>query len=91
MNEQVIDELVRRMNEQMEKIIRSAFEKHFGFPLSEVLGGDGLERWTYVNFPIVEFLYKGQVFLIVENPGDFTVERVSNAYEARIEIKYREV
>lgn len=46
-----------------EAIICGAFEKHFGFPLSEVKDKENPDRLVELGNPIQTYRYRGEVFL----------------------------
>ena len=63
-------DMVKKRQETTDEIISRAFEKHFGFPISEV----DLSTVTYCFYPhstLAEFRYNGEVFLLMDSSTDF--------------------
>lgn len=49
--------------QEKDKIIRHAFEKHFGFPIENVLDKDALGLLYHPEDPLQYFTYAGEIFL----------------------------
>ena len=61
--EETVSGVIKKMKKQTESIICGAFEKHFGFPLSEVKDKENLDRLVERENPIEAYRYRGEVFL----------------------------
>jgi hypothetical protein len=84
--------MIKKHQETSDEIISKAFEKHFGFPISEV----DLSEVTYSFLPqttLAEFKYNGEVFLLMDSSTDFKTGYNSEkkAYEVTQEILYKEL
>ena len=66
----ILQNILREHTRNKERIIREAFEKHFGFPFHDNLDPQDLE-WIHTNdSPISSFRYRGETFLYWED-GNF--------------------
>ena len=61
--EETVSSAIEKLTKQTESIICGAFEKHFGFPLSEVKDKENLDRLVELGNPIQTYRYRGEVFL----------------------------
>ena len=61
--EETVSSAIEKLTKQTEAIICGAFEKHFGFPLSEVKDKENLERLVKQGNPIEVYRYRGEEFL----------------------------
>ena len=56
---QVVESHTKRTND----LICEAFEKHFGFPITDIKDKDNLDRIVEQGNPIEAYRYRGEVFL----------------------------
>lgn len=63
--EETVHNVVAKKNAELEKRVRDAFQKHFGFPLEEVKDTENLERIS-IGGDIEYFVYRKQNFLEVK-------------------------
>ena len=63
--EETVHNVVAKKNAELEKRVRAAFQKHFGFPLEEVKDTENLERIS-IGGDIEYFVYRKQNFLEVK-------------------------
>ena len=62
----IILDLVKKRNDEQEKIIKQAFELHFGFPI-EKADKSKLYRATVFGSTIEQYRYKEETFLLWDN------------------------
>lgn len=63
MIEDIITDIVRRRAQELDKLVREAFQQHFGFPFEDA-DKSKLERLLIQGDPLQKFCYKGEVFLL---------------------------
>ena len=88
MIEDIITNIVRRRAQELDKLVKEAFQQHFGFPIDEA-DKNGLERLVFQREHFQEFRYKGVGFLLYDEDPEFKVESGEDTWEAVMTIKYR--
>lgn len=86
-----LSELRRQHNLSWDRVIEQAFEKHFGFPISEVRDQGSLELIRYKDSTIEDYRYRGEVFLQHEWPEDILVENDGTCAKVTMTSRYKEV
>ncbi len=67
-------DLARQHGLTLGRLVEEAFEKHFGFPLSQVREKGSLVISRTQGSPIEDYKYMGETFLQVEKIEDIVVE-----------------
>ena len=84
----IILDLVKKRNDEQEKIIKQAFELHFGFPI-EKADKSKLYRATVFGSTIEQYRYKEETFLLWDNSLEqFEIEKDPECPVCRGEYKY---
>ena len=84
-------ELVREHIAATEKIIMDAFEKHFGFPITQVEDKENLERIVQEGNPEDAYRYRGETFLYMYHVRDIEFNKTSNCHEVKVSLRYKMV
>ena len=64
--QEVIFDAVKKQMDEQEKIIRQAFERHFGFPI-EKADKSKLDRATVLGSTVEQYRYNEETFLLWDN------------------------
>lgn len=83
----IILDLVKKHNDEQEKIIRQAFERHFGFPI-EKADKSKLDRAAEFGSTIEQYRYKKETFLLWDNSLEPEVTNGVNFTNFSITSKY---
>jgi len=59
---------------KQDEIIRNAFQKHFGFPITDVEDTENFRRIVSVDDPYEKFQYKGETFLYFDRTPRFEMK-----------------
>jgi len=84
-------ELVREHLAATEKVIMDAFEKHFGFPITQVEDKENLARIVQEGNPEDVFRYRGEAFLYMSHVRDIEYNKTSNCHEVKVSLSYKMV
>ena len=87
----LIADLARQHVRSIDRVIEQAFEKHFGFPLSEVREKGSLEVVHYQDSPIEDYRYRGEVFLQFERSENIVVENDGSCAKVTMTSRYKEI
>ena len=64
--QEVIFDAVKKHNDEQEKILRQAFERHFGFPI-EKADKSKLDRVTVFGTTVEQYRYNEETFLLCDH------------------------
>ena len=84
-------EIVREHIAATEKIIMDAFEKHFGFQITQVADKENLVRVVQEGVPEDVYRYRGEAFLYMSHVRDIEYNKTSNCHEVTVSLKYKMV
>ena len=90
--EQIVNDIMGKKAAKLEDMVKSAFQKHFGFPLEEVKDTENLERIS-IGGEIEYFVYRKENFLEVrkeEIEVDWYLEKPAIP-KIVVKIHYREL
>lgn len=85
-----MENMIREHQQGMRKVISQAFEKHFGFPITQVLPGS-VEVRHYEGSPIVEYWYNDERFLEYNKDTQFDIKQEMDSYQVTATNYYKEV
>lgn len=83
----IILDLVKKHNDEQEKIIKQAFERHFGIPI-EKADKSKLDRATVFGSTIEQYRYNKETFLLWDNSLEPEVTNGVNFTNFSITSKY---
>ena len=84
----IINDVVRKRRQEQDKIIRQAFQHHFGFPIDKVLHDGGFTRVCVMGSMVERFCYKDECFLLWDESEGLNVEQGVNFWRGTLTAKY---
>lgn len=84
-------ELINEHVAATEKIIMDAFEKHFGFPITQVKDVENLECVNKEGDPDDAYRYREETFLFISHMRDIKFHKTCNCHEVRVSLSYKMV
>ena len=67
--QEIISEAVQKQWDEQDRIIRQAFQQHFGFPIEQA-DKSKLDRCTILGSPVQQFRYNQETFLYWDDSED---------------------
>lgn len=66
MKKEIIENAIKKHNRTLGEIVRTAFTKHFGYPLTDVKDPENLVELSELGGSASTLLYRGEAFLKIE-------------------------
>lgn len=85
--QEILYNAVKKQLDEQEKILRQAFERHFGFPI-EKADKSKLDRATVIGSSVEQFRYNQETFLLWDNTMDPEVRSGVNFTDFSITSRY---
>lgn len=85
--QEVIADAVRKQLEEQERILKQAFQNHFGYPF-EKADKTKLDRVTVIGSPVQQFRYDSETFLLWDDSEEPYYESGVNYWRCTHTAKY---
>lgn len=85
-----MENMIRSHQQDLWKVISQAFEKHFGFPISQI-PPQTIEQRHYEGSPIVEYWFNDERFLEYNKNTQFDIKQGKDSYQVTATNYYKEV
>lgn len=86
----IMHDLYMMQEGETSKIVRDAFERHFGIPIDKVDPRE-IELLTFSGDPVEYFRYRGEMFLQMEQDAGVIERESSGAIRVKYTTRYKEV
>lgn len=86
----IMHDLYVKQVEETSKIVRKAFERHFGISIDKVDPRE-IDRMTFSGNPVESFRYRGETFLYMEQDAGEIERESSGAIRVKYTTRYEEV
>lgn len=86
----IMHDLYMKQERETSKIVRDAFERHFGISIDKVDPRE-IELLTFSGDPVEYFRYRGEMFLYMEQDAGVIERESSGAIRVTYKTRYREV